>query len=183
MRVRKTSATDPIRVDWLESPLLPRTSVGITFAPGKKDPHGQSAIWDRDLREDLRVLREEHKADTLICLLKDAELDQFQIPDLAVEAQHAGLRFLRLPVQDGTAPPDSGALRDTVALAVREAQAGRRVVVRCRGGLGRAGTFAAYCLVAVGVPPAEAIASVRSVRHRAIENSEQERSIHRFAPS
>ena len=181
MRERKTSATHPIRVAWLESPLLPHRSIGITFAPGKKDPYGQSAIWDRDLREDLRVLREEHKVDVLICLLQDAELDHLQIADLPVQAQKAGLRFLRLPITDGDVPSDIDALRQTVALAVSEAEAGRRVVVHCRGGLGRAGTFAACCLTARGVPAAVAIPSVRSVRRGAIETPEQELSIHRFA--
>lgn len=55
--------------------------------------------------------------------------------------------------------------------------AGGRVLVHCRGGLGRAGTVAARILVETGVPPAEAILRVRTARNGAIENSIQERYV------
>jgi protein-tyrosine phosphatase len=54
---------------------------------------------------------------------------------------------------------------------------GSRVLVHCRGGLGRAGTVSARLLVELGVPPVEAIRQVRRVRVGAIETAAQERYV------
>ena len=57
------------------------------------------------------------------------------------------------------------------------ARRGAKVVVHCRGGLGRAGTVAACILVEAGYEPRLAMARVRRVRHGAIETPEQERYV------
>lgn len=50
---------------------------------------------------------------------------------------------------------------------------GGKVLVHCRGGLGRAGTAAARLLVEFGVAPADAVARVRHTRAGAIETKQQ----------
>jgi ADP-ribosyl-[dinitrogen reductase] hydrolase len=32
--------------------------IGVTFCPGKYDPHGMNGYWDRDLALDLDVIRD-----------------------------------------------------------------------------------------------------------------------------
>jgi ADP-ribosyl-[dinitrogen reductase] hydrolase len=59
---------------------------------------------------------------------------------------------------------------------------GGRVVVHCRGGLGRAGTVAALMLIECGESPERAIGRVRAVRPGAIETAEQERWVRHGAP-
>ena len=56
------------------------------------------------------------------------------------------------------------------------------VVFHCRGGLGRAGTFAALALRRLGLTPKAAMAQVRSVRPGAIENSIQEAFVEGHRP-
>ena len=51
---------------------------------------------------------------------------------------------------------------------------GERIVVACRGGLGRTGTAVACLLVDGGVPPDEAIARVRAARPGTVERRIQE---------
>ena len=55
---------------------------------------------------------------------------------------------------------------------------GGRVLLHCRGGLGRAGTVAARILVEFGYAPDVAIEAVRRARPGAIENSIQERYVY-----
>jgi ADP-ribosyl-[dinitrogen reductase] hydrolase len=58
---------------------------------------------------------------------------------------------------------------------------GGRVLVHCRGGLGRAGTIAALMLIERGWSAPQAISDVRAVRPGAIETEEQERWVTRRA--
>ena len=51
---------------------------------------------------------------------------------------------------------------------------GGRVVLHCRGGIGRTGTIAARLLVEFGVAPEEAIRMVRRARPGTIETMAQE---------
>ncbi len=51
---------------------------------------------------------------------------------------------------------------------------GSRVLVHCKGGLGRAGTIAALMLVELGMTVDEAIRTVRAARPGAIETRAQE---------
>jgi len=70
-----------------------------------------------------------------------------------------------------------------VAATLRQrVTAGGRVLVHCRGGLGRAGTVAACLLVEFGVRPEEAIQRVRIARPNAIETSAQERHVRAYRP-
>ena len=62
--------------------------------------------------------------------------------------------------------------------AARRLRRGERVLVHCRGGLGRAGSVAARLLVEFGAAPVDAIAQVRVARPGAIETREQEQWVH-----
>jgi ADP-ribosyl-[dinitrogen reductase] hydrolase len=61
--------------------------------------------------------------------------------------------------------------------------AGERVVVHCRGGLGRAGLVAALLLMETGPPGEAAIRMVRAARPGAIETAAQERYVRAYTPS
>ena len=151
--------------------------LGLTFAPGKKDP----GRWDRDLDEDLIRLRREFGAHLLACLIEKHEFDLLEIPDLLERASAHGLETAWFPIPDLGAPPSLDGLAKLVDGILAAAEAGRTVVVHCRGGLGRAGLVAAACLVAVGNEPMRAIAAVRSVRPGAVETRVQERCVVEFA--
>lgn len=89
--------------------------------------------------------------------------------------------WLHLPIADVTAP---GAEWDAAWLAVRgrvhaELDRGGRVLVHCKGGLGRAGTVAARILIERGMAPEAAIRAVRQARPGAIERAAQELYVRR----
>jgi FAD/FMN-containing dehydrogenase len=65
----RTSATHPIRVDFIPKPEHGLAGqLGMTFAPGKK-AHGIDGHWDRDLMADLGRLRQEYATDVLVSLI------------------------------------------------------------------------------------------------------------------
>ncbi len=175
----RTSTSDPIRVAWAANVGARGGKLGLTFAPGKHAPSTVGAPWARDLSADLDRLREGHGVDVLVSLVEDAELEWLQISTLVQEAEARGIAVLRHSVPDGGVP-DASAARAIVDAAVTLARSGRRVVFHCRGGLGRAGTFAACALKTLGIDTSGAIRQVRSARPGAIENAAQERFVGKF---
>lgn len=65
-----------------------------------------------------------------------------------------GIKTEWFPVVDNSIPKDSEKYKELVKKVVNEyLEKGLKVVVHCKGGLGRAGTFAAACLIAKKVQP------------------------------
>ncbi|WP_221090666.1 cyclin-dependent kinase inhibitor 3 family protein [Deinococcus aquaedulcis] len=177
-----TSAQNPIRVDWVPTSLWPG-QLGLTFAPGKKGSsvYQPGVVHDRELAADMQTLAREG-TQVIAPLLEDFEFDLLGLEGYHDAAGAHALAVAPYPI------PDQGVPRDTAAFAayldelMTHLLDGRRVVVHCRGGLGRAGLTAACLLVQAGLDPQAAIALVRAARSpHAIETAEQEAFIHDFA--
>lgn len=158
----RTSATDPIRVDWIAG-LDGAGAVGLTFAPGKRAVGAYSGIrWERDLDADLERLRHVEGADVLVTLMEPHELAHHGIATLPDRARAHGLMWRTLPIRDGSVPSSGWAL--AALLAQLRAAGDQRVVVHCLGGLGRAGLVVGCHLVGLGWRPDRALAALRAAR-------------------
>jgi protein-tyrosine phosphatase len=178
--VNKTSATDPIRVDFLPVADVGLAGcIGMTFAPGKRAP-GVAGNWQRDLDEDLKRLHAVYQTRTLVSLVEDDELRLLGIGDLVARAEGVGIHVVRFPFPDGGIPASRSAVAELVDRILRDAAGSANVVVHCRGGLGRTGLVAACCLIARGVEPRAAMTTVRAARRGAIETREQEKFVLEF---
>jgi ADP-ribosyl-[dinitrogen reductase] hydrolase len=179
-RVRKKVALamdDPsrLRVDFLPPSALELPGrLGLTRAPGRWWP-GRDLDSDARLQGDVRTIAEDYGAKVLVTLVERHELAE--LGDLGGVARRAGLEWIHFPIADMWVPRDVGAARRLVRRMVRALERGRDVVVHCWGGLGRAGTIAAACLVEHGVEPARAIELVRVARPRAVQTDAQERFV------
>jgi ADP-ribosyl-[dinitrogen reductase] hydrolase len=152
----------------------------MTFAPGKVQPSAQTGAWNRSLEADLDRLVRVHGVDLLVSLIEDHELEELRIPGLVRRGEAHGLVVHRLPVKDASVPTLDAMVRLQAVVAEARSR-GERVAFHCKGGLGRAGTAAACCLVQAGVSAAEAITRVRAARPRTVETAAQERFIADFA--
>jgi ADP-ribosyl-[dinitrogen reductase] hydrolase len=178
----RTSLSDPLRVFWV--PELPIDgALGLTLAPGKRGRSYFGFTWERDLEADLERLREHHRADVLVSLMEDFEYPMLGVPDLLHRAQSHGLEVRHFPIQDLSVPaPDRAAAFDALVTELRaDLNAGRRVVVHCRGGIGRSGLVAASIVTTFGDAAREAIARVRRAQPKAVETAEQARYVETFA--
>lgn len=139
-----------------------------------------TGAWARDLDLDLvSIVR--WGAQHLITLIEPWEFQELRIPSLAERAHAHGLKWHGLPITDGAAP-DGRLLEPWKSLGPQlaaEILSGSRIVVHCKGGLGRAGTVASMLLIETGCASdgADAIAKVRAVRPAAVETPEQEEFI------
>ena len=174
IRTALTSTSNPLRI----AEIMVGTAggrIGITFAPGKQQPDGLTAAHRRDLDADLEIIAAWNAA-AVVTLVEPHELDSLGIIALGAEVQRRHMQWHHWPIQDYGVPDEnfeaawparSAMLRSLLAC-------GGRVLIHCKGGLGRAGTISARLLVEGGMAPGDAIRAVRAVRPRAIETGPQE---------
>lgn len=164
-----TSQSNPLRIAELAS-----GAIGITFAPGKQQADAMSGAHRRDLATDLDVVAAWNAA-AVVTLVEAHELEALGIAGLGAEVRRRHMEWHHWPICDygvpdasweAAWPARSASLRGLLAR-------GCRVLVHCKGGLGRAGTVAARLLVEMGTPAPEAIAIVRAARPGAVETAAQ----------
>lgn len=115
----------------------------------------------------------------LISLLSTSELRAIGVPELGRQVRRTGIDWRQLPISDMQVPtPAFMAGWPVIRQQVKtHLTAGKRVVVHCRAGLGRAGMISAAMLTHCGVAPVDAIRQIRLARPGAIETLSQERWI------
>lgn len=181
----RTSVSDPLAIAELTVGTK-GGAVGVTFAPGKHQAAAMTGAWARDLVMDVSAIRD-WGAKHLIFLLEPWEFKELSIEGLPAVAAEQGISWHGLPITDGSAP-DERLLENWPQLSaeiVAGVLAGQRIVVHCKGGLGRAGTVAAMLLLQAGeaMTVSDAIRMVRHVRPGAIETRAQEEFLDHWARS
>jgi ADP-ribosyl-[dinitrogen reductase] hydrolase len=166
----QSSLSSPLAIAAVAAPGV-SGRVGLTLCPGKKDRDGG---WDRDLKIDVGVMRD-WGAEVVVSLIETSEFEMLDVVDLPTVVEEHGMRWVHLPIVDVSVPDQRFETRWIAAGADLRGvlRRGGRVLVHCRGGLGRAGTIAARLLVELDMDPAQAIRAVRRVRPGAIETLEQ----------
>jgi protein-tyrosine phosphatase len=169
----RTSLSHPLRIDELSIDGVTGL-IGITFCPGKCGESYDGFRWERDLEKDLNVIAD-WRADAVVTLIEDHEFEMLGVPQLGEQVRARGIEWHHLPIKD-VAPPDArfeeGWVTSGPLLSGILARGGK-VLLHCRGGLGRAGTVAARVLIEFDVLPKEAVARVRRARAGAIETQQQ----------
>ena len=169
----QTSATNPLRIDSL--PFGPAGGlIGLTFAPGKQQSNGMSGSHQRDLGADLDIIAAWNAA-AVITLVEAHELDALAIADIGAQVRLRHMEWHHWPIGDYQVPDVAfmAAWPARSALLRALLARGGRVLVHCKGGLGRAGSVAARLLVEDGMASDVAIAAVRQARPGTIETPEQ----------
>ncbi|MBI3298369.1 MAG: isochorismatase family protein [Elusimicrobia bacterium] len=166
--------TGPLRIDWLDTPVLKPGRLGLTILPGRRD-------YGRDLKADLAALKAAGVSH-LACLLSPPEFHQYGVDGYLGEVRAAGLEVFHLPMLDGRAPSRED-MRRLSAWLDGALGAGARAVVHCVGGLGRSGLAAACLLKSRGLTATGAVAEVRRARGaRAVETRVQEDFVRGYRP-
>ena len=178
----RTSLSHPLRIDERSIPGCAGT-IGLTFCPGKKGPSNLGPyVWDRDLSNDTTVISK-WNPDVWVNLMEPHEMHQWSVGALPAAAGSVA-KYFNLPIADMRAPGrrfSTGWVQAGPAIHAC-LRAGGKVLIHCRGGLGRTGTIAAQLLVEFGQDPDAAIQAVRRARVGAIENTRQENYVKGLAP-
>ena len=174
-RLLRNSTTHPLRIDSLP---IGNGLLGLTLCPGKKGDSVFGGTWDRDLDADLDVIKA-WGAHAVLSLIEDHEFDLLSVAGLgdAVKSRRMEWHHFQIRDVDVPTPEAMEKWRHLSPLLHQTLENGGRVLVHCRGGLGRAGTIAALLLVERGRSASEAMAIVRAARSGAIETQVQERFV------
>jgi ADP-ribosylglycohydrolase/protein-tyrosine phosphatase len=181
--VLRTSFTDPLSIDELPWPGS-AGGIGLTLCPGKHEPDPLFARWARDLEADADAVRR-WGAVAVLTLLTGEELLALGVPALGAALRARDIEWHHVPIPDGHAP---GPAFERAWPWVRQRLLGHlardgRVLIHCKGGLGRAGTVAARMLVeSGGLAPREAVGAVRTARPGAVETDPQWRHVSTCTP-
>lgn len=175
----RTSLTHPLRIDSLP---VANGHLGLTFCPGKQGDSTFGAPWARDLDRDLDAIRD-WGATAIVTLIEDHEFDMLGVRALAAGVAARGMAWHHLPIRDLDVPDAAGVAlwRALSPRLHRQLERGERIVLHCRGGLGRVGTVAALILTERGLAAPAAIAATRAARPGAVETCGQERWLHEVA--
>ncbi len=153
--------------------------IGITLCPGKIQAGAASGSWKRDLAIDIQAVKF-WGATAWLNLLTTAEMLDLKVGNLEVAVKGSGIRYYRLPIEDGGIPDATFEKSwETAGAQLREELLrGGKILIHCKGGLGRSGMIAARLLVELGAAtPEETIRRVRVSRPGAIETPAQEKHI------
>ncbi len=177
----RTSMTNPLMIDAAASP--GGGLIGVTICPGKKITERFNTSWERDLDTDMAVVQA-WRPQAVVTLMEQHELERFQVAPLGQQVRDRGIAWHHLPIRDVDVP---GAAFEAAwsysGLRLRAILAGGgRVLVHCRGGLGRTGTIAARLLIELGTAPEAAIRAVRAARPSTIETAAQEACVRDVRP-
>ncbi len=189
----RNSTTHPLEIAELRLP--GGGTLGLTFCPGKQQPNAKTGAWARDLAIDIDDIAA-WDAVAIITLMEQHELEALGVTELGETAATRFLGWLHLPIVDGGVPDAAFEERWDLArwyLASR-LDAGAKVIIHCKGGLGRTGLLAARILIDRSPIPktyyesdpldqlaTDAIAAVRAVRPGAIETAAQEQWLRDYA--
>ena len=169
----KDSTSSPLQIDEISFD-KGEGGLGLTICPGKRD----SYKWNRNLQEDLSVIRN-WGASTVVTLIEAHEFDLLKVDRLGEEVQKLGMRWIHLPIPDVDVP-DQRFEQEWVVAGPEihgRIRAGEKILIHCRGGLGRTGLVAGLILVERGCAPSDAIQQIRAVRRHAIETPSQEQYV------
>jgi Cyclin-dependent kinase inhibitor 3 (CDKN3) len=139
--------------------------IGLCRLPGRSG----------DLAGDVAVIQRWTPA-LVVSLTESAEMERLGGGGLAVQLAKAGIDWRHFPVADFSVP-EAASGAGWVALAAelhRVLDDGQKVLLHCRGGLGRSGMVALRLLVERGEGSEAALARIRSVRPGAVETEAQQ---------
>ena len=109
----------------------------------------------------------------VVSMTETAEMASLGAADLPAWLAANGIAWHHFPVADfGVPAPDA----DWPALSQRAQDclaSGRRVLLHCRGGIGRSGMVALKLMIEAGADPDQALQQLRAVRPGAVETPQQ----------
>jgi protein-tyrosine phosphatase len=113
--------------------------------------------------------------DTVLSLLSPDEEQTLGLGDEAETVRAQDMDFISLPIPDRQVPGSETELASVLERVNAKLSAGKKVLVHCRQGVGRAGLVAACLLVSTGLDPRTAVKAASSARGVPVPETKEQR--------
>jgi hypothetical protein len=150
------------------------------FAPGGLAiaPRPRGGDWVDD---EIRSFRSAG-VDILVSLLTPDEVADLELSHEESASRANGVQFLSFPIADRGVPNSKAAVAELTTQLASQIAAGKKIVIHCRQGIGRAALIAICLLIHFGLDPATAIQRVSEARGCPVpETAEQKSWIEQFS--
>jgi len=134
-------------------------------------PRPRAGEW---LEDELRLLKQQG-VDVLVSMLTDDEIAELDLQDEARFSEAADIRFMRLPVEDRSVPPDGQSMLEMAGQLVAELGRGAGVAVHCRAGVGRSAMLLACVLMKMGKTTGQALDMIAAARGCPVPDTDEQR--------
>jgi polymorphic toxin system DSP-PTPase phosphatase-like protein len=135
-------------------------------------PRPRAGDW---LAEEVAGWRAEG-VDLVVSLLEPREVAELGLGDEAGLCGAHGIAFTTFPIADRGVPASVRRTGEIVRSLAAMIEAGQRVAVHCRAGIGRSSLIAACVLVRLGHDPDAAFGMIARARHMAVPDTEEQRA-------
>jgi protein-tyrosine phosphatase len=123
-------------------------------------PRPRGADW---LEDEIHSLQQQG-VDVLVSLLTPEETAELHLDDEPVLCRSAGVQFLSFPIPDRSIPESSESALQFLTELNSLHQAGKKIVIHCRAGIGRASLIAASVLALNGHTVENAFSTIATAR-------------------
>jgi len=147
---------------WIEGPWLGRLAISSR-------PRGGDWLED-EIRSWQRAGLE-----VVVSLLTSDEIADLDLTQEAKLCQDHGLQFISFPIVDRSVPASRKAVADFVSKLEEALAEGKRLMIRCRQGIGRSALIVACLLVSSGVDPETAFYQISAARGVAVPETPEQR--------
>ena len=141
---RRTSDSHPLAPSYID---VLNGRMGLVICPAKKGS-GMVGQHDRDFEKDMGRLSDQG-VDKIYGLMPKYELIEYKADMLLTETGTYGIEYIYCGWTDRSTP-DNNDFNEMIQCALEDLKNGLTIVVHCRGGLGRTGTFAGTVLAEAG---------------------------------
>lgn len=112
--------------------------------------------------------------DVVVSLLTCDEMKDLDLNEEAELCRAHSISFISFPIDDLSVPASRSEALSLVSAIERLLVEGHRIVIHCRGGIGRSGLLAASLLVSSGIEPEAALRQVSDARGFSVPETAQQ---------
>ncbi len=150
---------------WINEAQIGEKRIGIMARPRGND-------WLGDEIKGLKV----RNVDCLVSLLEQSEIEELELNNEEKLCEKWDIQFINFPILDFNTPKNE---REFLALAeelASKVEAGKRVVIHCRMGIGRSSTLAAAIMIKLGYEGAGVFEVIGKYRKLKVPDTEEQKN-------
>ena len=150
---------------WINEAKIGEKRIGTMARPRGND-------WLSDEIKGLKI----RKVDCLVSLLEQSEIEELELNSEEELCEKWDIQFINFPILDFNTPKNEHEFLALAEALANKVEAGKRVVIHCRMGIGRSSTLAAAILIKLGYEGANVFDVIGQYRKLKVPDTEEQKN-------